>query len=73
MMAVNTGDKYWIVTALANGIFCSVMKNRLRAVTPKIPLNRRNFLLFPNGLIPLGKSMDKLKTNEITLLKRINS
>ena len=62
-----------MVTALASGMFCNVMKNRLKAETPKTPRRSRNFLLFPNGLIPFGSKYAKLRNNEIPLLKRISS
>ena len=45
--AVKMGDKYWIVTALAKGIFWSVMKNNVNAVTPIKPLIKSIFLLTP--------------------------
>ena len=49
------------------------MKKRLSAVTPNIPLNQRNFLMLPNGLIPYGRRYAKLRMSEIRLRNRINS
>lgn len=43
------------------------------AVTPNTPLRIKYFLLFPNGEIPTFQTTNRLNTNEIILLKRINS
>jgi hypothetical protein len=36
-----------MVTAVASGIFCSVMKKVYRAIVPKKPLRKSNFLFDP--------------------------
>ena len=62
-----------MVTAPARGIFCKVMKNKVSAVTPNIPLAKRTFLLFPNTGIFFFFKLIKLISRETIERKKTNS
>ena len=62
-----------MVTAPAKGIFWRVIKNKVKAVTPKIPLARRIFLLLPSTETDFFFKAIKLSTKETKDLKNTNS
>ena len=71
-MAVKIGEMNWIVTALARGMDCKVVKYNIRARVPASPLKISIFLFsfFPNMWTFLILRTDKLITNVIKALKK---
>lgn len=65
-MLVNIGERYWIVTAEASGIFCSVVKKQKSANVPKNPRKSKSFRLepFQSPLIRRNPIMQKTAATE---------
>ena len=70
---VNIGDKYCIITAIASGVLCKVMKKRDSAIVPNTPLKIKIFLFLPKGIIFLYLSKTIKYINENIDLKKTSS